>query len=441
MPAIDHPHPSPLTPHATQSDHAARNLAVLALQQIVHRIAWIFKTETVIMPFFLDRIAGEGWMQGFLRGWLPVLNRFGQSVPPVLMADPLRRMPRKKWALAGTSLLMAVPFLTLSILWALINPERPPAWLPVVFLFLYMLFFSATGLNVLAFGTVQGKLVRPDRRGRLLAAGGITGAIASVICAWFLMQRWLAEPDGGFTRIFGFTGSGFVIAALISATLREFPDHSAGGSTRAQAMFSGAWGLVRSDRNFRRVCLAGTLFMGLLLLFPHFQALGRRRLEVRSSDLMLWVVVQNIAVGLFSFGFGWLADRRGYRLVVRLQTLVAAIIPVVALLIARTHAGRPASIYSVTFFLLGIAPVATKSFDNFVLELARPADHPRYLSTFKLFMAVPFFLSPLVGLLVDFTGFAPVFLTVTALIVAGAIVTFSITEPRHALRPPDRASG
>ncbi|MGH7200277.1 MAG: hypothetical protein ACREJB_06705, partial [Planctomycetaceae bacterium] len=55
-----------------------RNLAVLCLYQILLRVAWIFKTESVIMPAFLDLIAGAGWV----RGCLPALNHIGQSLPP-----------------------------------------------------------------------------------------------------------------------------------------------------------------------------------------------------------------------------------------------------------------------------------------------------------------------------------------------------------------------
>jgi len=51
-----------------------RNFAVIAWYQIVIRVGWIFKTERIIMPAFLDYIGGSAW----LRGCLPVLNRFGQ---------------------------------------------------------------------------------------------------------------------------------------------------------------------------------------------------------------------------------------------------------------------------------------------------------------------------------------------------------------------------
>ena len=54
-----------------------RNLVVLVVYQVLLRVGWIFKTETVIMPSFLDMVGGAGW----LRGCLPILSRFGQSAP------------------------------------------------------------------------------------------------------------------------------------------------------------------------------------------------------------------------------------------------------------------------------------------------------------------------------------------------------------------------
>src|SRR5690606_37028761 len=80
------------------AEHESKNLLVLAVHHIVLRLAWIFKTESVIVPAFVDTIAGAAWV----RSCLPVLNRLGQSVPPMIYAESLRAMPRKKWALVGT---------------------------------------------------------------------------------------------------------------------------------------------------------------------------------------------------------------------------------------------------------------------------------------------------------------------------------------------------
>ena len=53
------------------------NFFKIALFQITLRTGWIFKTESIVMPAVMDSISGAGW----LRGFLPVLNRFGRSGP------------------------------------------------------------------------------------------------------------------------------------------------------------------------------------------------------------------------------------------------------------------------------------------------------------------------------------------------------------------------
>ena len=54
--------------------HEPRNIACLVTYQVVARMGWIFKTETVIMPAVLDACVASG----MLRGFLPVLNRVEQ---------------------------------------------------------------------------------------------------------------------------------------------------------------------------------------------------------------------------------------------------------------------------------------------------------------------------------------------------------------------------
>ena len=45
-----------------------RNLLLLVLHQIVVRTGWIFKTESVIMPAFLDYVMPAGWLRGLITG-------------------------------------------------------------------------------------------------------------------------------------------------------------------------------------------------------------------------------------------------------------------------------------------------------------------------------------------------------------------------------------
>ena len=46
-------------------------------------------------------------------------------------------------------------------------------------------------------------------------------------------------------------------------------------------------------------------------------------------------------------------------------------------------------------------------------------------------LALPFVVSPLVGMGVDWLGFRPVFVAGAAVIAAGAVVAIGLPEPRH----------
>ena len=68
--------------HSGAVAHEPWNIACLVTYQVVARIGWIFKTETVIMPVVLDTCVPSG----LLRGFLPVLNRIGTSLFPLFVA-------------------------------------------------------------------------------------------------------------------------------------------------------------------------------------------------------------------------------------------------------------------------------------------------------------------------------------------------------------------
>ncbi len=417
--------------------HEPRNIVMLAGFEVTQRVAWIFKTESVIIPAVIDIISGAGWV----RGCLPVLNRLGQSIPPLFLAERLRNSRLKHHWLFVTTLLGAAIFAILSLLWSLVEDKRQPL-MTVAFLLLYALFFGSTGVNQLAVGTVQGKLIRAHRRGRLLTIAGLVGSLAAITAALLFLTRWLQMPDNtGFTWIFAFTACGFAFAALLLVGLFEPPDEQIATPRRTpRHHFSAAWQLYRQDRSFRRAANVGMLFMGSMLLFPHYRWLAAEQLGTGSLDMVEWVIAQNIGVGVFSPLSGMLADRHGNRMVMRLQIFLAALVPLLALVMASGWVPHAGESFWIVFVFLGLVPVSIKTIFNYTLELAEEAEHPRYLSTMRICFAVPFVISPLAGLLLDLfpgesrlTGACLLFGTVSLLLMLGGVLTFRMAEPRHHL--------
>lgn len=410
--------------------HERRNFVTLAVYQIVMRIGWIFKTESVVMPAVLDTITGGGPASGVWRGFLPVFNRLGHSIPPLLFSRRLKVLPRKRSALMVCTLGMAAVFAALSCMWVVAAGEVA-SWMPPLFLACYAVFFIVTGLNNLAFGALQGKLVHATRRGRLMLAANGLGAVFAISAVAILLPQWLSPSGGEFESIFAFTAGCFAVAAGVLWLIREPRDDFSEPPAPVRKMFQAAWRLARQDRKFRRLAGIAMAFSSSLLLFPHYQALGRREpLGLSFDNLMLWLIIQNTGTALFSLIVGPLADRYGNRLVLRLVLFGMTTMPLAAIAAAATPSwGRP--LYPGVFLLIGLTPVGFKTLANYTLEICGPEDHSRYLSTLGLCYALPLLLSPAVGLVVESVGFNAVFASVSAIVGAGWAATFAMHEPRN----------
>jgi len=445
---------NPYSPPASTSEvdeprpQERHNFLSLVVYNVLMRTGWIFKTESSIMPAVLDSFELLGtprWALAWMRGALPLLNRFGQSVPPLMMSRQIKIMPRKKWAFVATTTSMTLIFAVLTTIWlvpGLIRPHTGPiTWLvPLVYLTLYAAFFMAVGVNQLTYNTIQGKLIRVTHRGRLLMIADSLGATSAVICAITLLPQWLREKDADFHWIFGFSTALFGLSSLTAWALREEPDAHEQPPQSFWKPFVTAWRTLREDANFCRLGIVAALFSTSLVLFPHYQALAREKLHLGFDYLVWWVVAQNIGTGLFSILTGPLADRFGNRLSLRILTLLIAAAPQLALIFVQLlgtgeAAGEQRGLaFAMVFLLVGMTPVAQKTFNNYTLEICQPADHPRYLSTLNLCMAAPIFLSPLVGGLIGLVGFPPVYHGITALLLAGALLCNFLQEPRERVK-------
>lgn len=377
------------------------------------------------MPAVMDSVGGAAW----LRGILPVLNRFGQSIPPLLAAGWVTEAPFKKNILSFATIVMGGCFLLLAAIWHFTGGQA--TWLWLAFLVIYGVFFVAVGILNLVLSTLIGKVVRADRRGRLMLCANMGGASCAVICAWFLLQQWMTPENGNFTNIFLFAGSAFVIAGVLTLALNEAKDEMNREPFSLKKILAGAFSTLKEDRNFRLLAIVGALFGLSLTLFPHYQALGREKLNVGLDSLVPWLIAQNLGVACFSLPAGWIADRFGNRLVLQLLLSGLIVAPVMALVLS-AQGESAKGLFVWVFVLLGLTPVTFRVFSNYTLELANREQQPHYLSTLSLCIAIPtMLLSSLLGLTVDYWGFTPIFVGVVACLVTAWGLTMRLREPRY----------
>jgi hypothetical protein len=375
-----------------------RNLLVLAAYQVTARVGWIFKTETIIMPAILDAVADAG----FLRGMLPVLARFGQSLPPL--------------AFAG----------------------RHPLLLAAIYLILYAVFAISNGLNLLVLATLQGKLIPVASRGRLMLLNTTVGSVLAIAAAVILLGPWLEAGESAFPKIFWATAVFFAVAAFVPmlidepATMPEQPSRSVPASSGPGGAIRAWRAILTADAGLARLCLVAMFFSVALFLFPHYQAFARDRLGTRLPSLLGWVVVQNVATGIASVVAGPATDRRGTRIVLVSLLACTATTPLLVVGLSLLPHNTAGSLFWLVYVPLGINPILMRTFSNAALELAPDlVSQPRYVSLVGVALAAPFVVSPAVGYLVDVVGFRPVFLSGAAVIGIGVILAIGLPEPRE----------
>lgn len=417
--------PVPVEPLAAEAvEYHRHNFFVVVVYQVILRCGWIFKTESIVMPAVFLSLGAQGW----LRGFLPAISRFGMCVPPLLLASRIGAVPRKKWLVFVCTGMMAACFLTLAVTWKVVPLKT--SWLPALFLAVYALFFVAVGVNNLVGNTIQGKLIKVKSRGRLLKLANFWGAAFAIVLAGLLMPGWLKGENGSFQWIFAFTGICFVIAAFCVFQLKEHPDGFQQRAGQTRRSLGELLAPLRQDPPFRRLCLVGGLFSFSVMLFPHYQPMAEAELEFTLKSLVLWVMVQNAGTGLFSLIVGPIADRHGYRLVLRMLLIVVASTPLLAITLAKSSLGAGGGYWSV-FVLVGLTPVVMKTLHNYTLEMASSADHTRYLAIMSLSISGPLMVSPVAGFLIDRFNYPPVFIGVALVVSIGWLLTFTLLEPRH----------
>ena len=170
-----------------------------------------------------------------------------------------------------------------------------------------------------------------------------------------------------------------------------------------------------------------------MTLFPHYQAFARDRLGLGGLHMVYWIVVQNMSIGFLSLLLGSLADRKGYRVCLQLVIVGSAFAPALAMALASVGPRFGAQWFWLVFVGLGFIPLGYRIMSNYTLEIGPTRLHPQYLSIASLAASLPFLMSPLVGWLIDLSGYDSVFLMSIVVLIVAVGLSLRLEEPRKRL--------
>ncbi len=386
----------------------------------------MFKTESVIMPGFIYTLTDSA----AIRGILPLISRFGRSLPQFFVAHWVNRMKRKWPVFFAASLVAAMAWGALSCV-MIIFPKASSRLILIVFFLAYAVHWIANGCATLLEGVLHGKLIPADRRGRLLAASNTTGCILAIVAAYLLLGRWLDKGSSGYAMAFGMTAILFLVSTLSILALKETPDTPRQERETFGDFVANSVSIISKDRNFRRLIYVLSMFHAFRFLFPHYTVFGMESLGLGDRSFVLFLVAQNTVNAIGSLTMGYLADRKGNKMVLGILMAASGCVPLVAIGIAALPASLGRRLYWLVFACIGVAPVLMRIIVNYVLEICPRERHSQYLGTLNLVLILPTVASPLVGYAIDRFSFRPIFIACSIIIFCGALLSLKLDEPRH----------
>ena len=413
---------------------------------VVETASWMFGTAfidtTTILPVLVQLLSDSPVLVGLIVS----IRYAGQGWPQLFAASMVSGTPRKKFfylrVVAPGRLLLLWPALLL-----LAGITRPTLILPAVLL-AYLAFWVSEGFSIVPWVDMLGKTVPPRRRGRLFAVmyavGGGLGILAGGITRAVLRDRPFPNSYG---NLFLFSLGGAILSTVAIGLLREPPSPANEEQYSTWALIKDIPNLLRAMPQFRLLVQLQALFGFAILPSPFYviyatELLHRAAPAARSGASVgvgVFLAVQTAATIFGNTLWGYLSDRYGNRLLLRVLAIVHILVPLSAIL-AGYIAFAGASFwtimlgFSVTFFGYGALIGSTwMAVTNFLLELAPKHDRPAYIAVTNA-LNIPAFVLPLLGgLLLHALGYLTIFAIAAVFLLFAAILTRWLEEPREML--------
>ncbi|MGO8672541.1 MAG: MFS transporter [Capsulimonadaceae bacterium] len=394
-----------------------------------------FFSVTTILPVLLRRLgAGD-----LTIGCLPALANLLCFLPGFLVVDILNRRRRVRGYLIWVALaerIVLLPLAPLTALWALSHP----GWLIDAVFACIGANGILMGLNQPAYWVAVGKSVPSHWRGRLFGyAGGLSGLLSLGVDA--AMRHLLGGRNGGLPMGYslcfwiGFTILIFTVLPLGALHEPRIEPHptTEGGVPDLVRRMAGIW---RANASFRRFLCSSIACQLATLAGPFYILYAAKHIGAGASEIAGFTATTVFVGAVGGLAWGAWGDRHGYKPVLLLSTLLAALAPIGAL-----FAATPAAFYAVFAAMALSASGTGLAGFNIVMDFAEhPREIPLYSSTANAVTAIPRAVAPFVGGLIAVgTGglYRECFVISAICAVVGLALTMRVADPR--VRPDRNA--
>jgi MFS family permease len=330
------------------SDSACRvvpgNFFIIFLSQFLTKLADALASAKIVLPWLLTSAGAPSFFSGLL---VPI-RESGSMLPQLLIGGFVRHYAIRKWFFVAGSIMQGICVAAM----AWVGLQFTGAQAGYLLLVLLMLFSLARGLCSVASKDVLGKTIPKTRRGLLSGYCASAAGLVTVCVGAVLML--VARPD---TEVYALlllaAGLCWTIAAVVFATIREYPGASDGGGNAITKAFANL-SLLRTDAPFRNFLLVRCLLMSSGLAAPYFVMFARQSSGDDSLvNLGTFIIAGGVADLVSGIAWGRFADRSSKWVLMFTALTTSLLCAVTALLVLLTES---AGIWTtlILFFMLSV---------------------------------------------------------------------------------------
>ena len=378
-----------------------------------------------VLAWVTNAVGAPAWVLGLL---VPI-RESGSLIPQLVIAGWVRRLPVRKWVWVAGSLVQALAIGGLGLV-ALTLESTAAGW---AILGLLVVFSLARGFCSVSSKDVLGKTVPKTRRGRVTGWSASAAGLITLGVGAAMLLPGLQNGDGaGFGWLLAGAGALWILAALLYATLKEYPGETdGGGNAGVEALKRLA--ILRDDAPFRRFVIARALLMCSALSAPYYVALAQNALGSPAWLLGLFVIASGLAGLVSAPVWGRFADRSS-RQVMIFAALVTSGVGLAAFAADRwlEALATTAWFLPLAYFILSVAHNGVRvGRKTYVVDLASGNRRTDYVAVSNTVIGVLLLMVGSVGALAPLIGNGGVIGLLALMGLAGAAMSSALPEVQN----------
>ena len=383
-----------------------------------------FFAYRTILPVYISRLTDSA----FAIALLSMILSTGWLLPQLFTANWVERLPKKKYAVIVVGFWSErVPIIGLVLAAWLAKTSKEAA----LVLSLIFVAWHVIGAGAIAVGwqDMIAKIFPVEKRGKFFGitnfGGTATGILGASTVAWLLNK--LEFP---FSYVWAFAaGAVCIFVSWAFLALTKEPAVEPEGTPPSQKEYlSKLPAIIRSDHNFRRFLIAQIFMGGTNIAIGFLAVYAVQKWNLPDSRAGTFTIAMLIGQSLANLFFGWLADKKGNKIILEICVLATA------LSVGFAALAPEATWFYLVFFLAGISAAGFfMSGIMIVFEFCKPEIRPTYIGLNNTFNGIFAIAMPFIGgFLVRYFGYQVMFVVTFIILMIGLLLLrFWVQEPRQ----------